>query len=249
MKFLIYIVLFSMAPMTVMKNPADSRTAISVEEMSKDIKKIEEFYKNTPAYSITVTHSSYKSYTATAPEDKMAGYFIKDAKNNYHSYSLGIHTLQNSKIKIAVDSVNKSILINEPDKSYTKEVKLTEIETMLKSCTSVKKETVMELTEYRFEFGKTKQYSAYGIWVNKSWQLQKIVLYFNAEFPSDPNDDKSPKTKPRAEIAFTNYKTNIKPVFKDHFDETKYIKISGDKYVTTEKFKGYTIYDLRVKTK
>jgi len=247
MVFKLYISVFITA-LSVAK-PTDNWNIITVDEMSKEIKKIEAFYKNTPAYSVSVTHASYKSYTATSSEDKMNGYFMKDAKNNYHSYVLGIHSVQNNKIKITVDSLNKSILINEPDKAFTKEVKVKEIEQMLKICTSVKKQNGTEISKYRFEFGKGTQYAAYEIWVNMDSRLQKIILYFNAEFPSDPDNDKSVKTKPRAEIVFSNYKTGIKPVYKDHFDETKYIKLSGDKYIPTEKFKNYKVYDLRAKTK
>lgn len=247
MVFKLYITLFLTA--ISLTTPTDNWKPLTVDEMGKEIKKIEEFYKTTPAYSISVSQASYKSYTAVTTEDKMTGYFIKDAKNNYHSYALGMHTIQNSKIKITVDSLNKSILINEPDKSFTKEVKTSDIGQMLKTCSAVKKITGTDGNRFRFEFGKSNTFSAYEIWTGKSAQIQKIIMYFNAEYPSDPNNEKSPKTKPRAEISFSNYKMNVKPVYSEHFDESKYIVIKNGKYEVTEKWKGYTVYDLRVKNK
>lgn len=248
MKLLIYIFGLSLLSSMVVV-PVDNWTAITVEAMATEIKKIEAVYKDNVGYSFSISHVTYKNYTTTTAEDKMTGYFIKDAKNNYHSYILGVRTIQNSKVKITVDSINKSIQINTPDRSFTKEVKLSEVENMLKICSVVKKQDVSSGKKFRMEFAKTKKYSAYEVWVNSSSQLEKLVMYFNAEFPSDPNDEKSAKTKPRAEVLFTNYKTGLKPVYKDYFDETKYVTAKGDTYVGATNYKDYKIYDLRVKTK
>ncbi|MFN3342284.1 MAG: hypothetical protein ACK40M_06275 [Flavobacteriales bacterium] len=248
MKFLIYIFSLSLLS-SAMVVPVNSWTAITVEDMAKETKKIESVYKVNVGYSFTISHITYKNYTTLTPEDKMTGYYIKDAKNNYHSYILGVHTIQNSKVKITVDSVNKSIQINSPDRSFTKEVKLSEVEEMLKICSAVKKQDVTTGKKFRMEFSKTKKYSAYEVWVNSSSQLEKLVMYFNAEFPSNPNDEKSAKTKPRAEVVFADYKTGIKPLYKDYFDEAKYITLKGDGYVASSAYKDYKIYDLRVKTK
>ncbi|MFZ5553170.1 MAG: hypothetical protein ACOZCO_08655 [Bacteroidota bacterium] len=247
MKFLIYIVLFSITPMAVMKNPVDGWTAITVEEMAKETKKMEAFYKNTSSYSFKISHATYKNYTTTVTEERINGYYIKDSKNNYHSYIMGTHTIQNSKVKVTIDSTNRMIQINQPDRSFTKEVKMKEVEDMLAVCTSVKKQT--GAYKYKLEFDNKHTYSAYEVWSNSSSQLEKIVMYFNAEFPSDPRDEKSPKTKPRAEVVFSDYKTGISPSYKEHFDESKYIKAKGETYVATDAYKNYKVYDLRVKTK
>lgn len=248
MKFLIYIVSFSLLSSMVLA-PADNWTSITVEDMAKETKKIESVYKDNVGYSFSISHVTYKNYTTAKSEDKMTGYFIKDAKNNYHSYILGVHTIQNNKVKITIDSLNKSIQINSPDRSFTKEVKLSEVEDMLKICSSVKKQDITTGKKFRMEFSKTRKYSAYEVWVNASSQLEKLVMYFNAEFPSDPGDENSAKTKPRAEVLFTNYKTGLKPDYKSYFDETKYITFKGDTYVGSSTYKEYKIYDLRVKTK
>ena len=230
-------------------SPVDTWSTITAEEMAKETKKIEEFYKSSSAYSFYITHSTFKNYTTTVAEDKIKGYYVKDAKNNYHSFIMGTHTIQNAKIKMTIDSLNKMIQVSKPDLSFVKDVKLNEIEEMLALCTSIKKQKGEETKKFKMEFEKKYTYSAYEIWVDNESRLEKLVMYFNAEFPSDPNDEKSAKTKPRGEIIFSNYKTGIKPIYKDHFDESKYITLKGDKYVAAEKYKDYKIYDLRVKTK
>lgn len=220
---------------------------ISISDMTNNIKKIEDFYKNTSSYSLKITHKTFKSHTETKVEDFSNGFFIKDAKNNYHSYSLGIHTIQNAKYKLTIDSTNKSILVSDPDKAFTKEVKVSELKDFLKICTAIKKYNGEKNDYYKFEFGKTGTYKAYEIIVNENWQITKIKIYFNTEVLSDPSNEKSAKTKPRGEILFTDYKTGIIPDYKKYFDESQYITVKNNEFNPTEKFKGFTVYDLRVK--
>ena len=243
----IFLIVVASAAMFSFRMITDNWAAVSVDDMTKKIKEIEGFYKDNSAYTIKVTHASYKSYSATVAEEKSQGYFIKDAKNNYHSFAMGIHTVQNAKLKITVDSVNKSILINDPDKTYTKAVKTDDLSGYLKVCDQIKKIKGTNYDRFRFEFGKTQTFSAYEIWTGTDNRIEKLVMFFNAEFPSDPNEEKSAKTKPRAEIIFSDYKTTVKPVYKDHFDETKYITLKDGNYVASDKYKGCKVYDLRTK--
>lgn len=226
--------------------PGQDWETITVEDMTKEIKSIEDFYKGTSAYSIKVTHKTFKNYTTSVMEDQSNGYFIKDAKNNYHSFAMNIRTVQNGKIKITIDSLNQNILISEPDKSFTKEVKVSELKDLLKVCSKIKKMDSEETDKYRFEFEKSSTYSAYEIWTNSDHRIKKLVLFFSIELPSDPDDEKSAKTKPRAEIDFSNYKTGITPVYKTWFDETKYVILKNGIYEPTEKYKKYIVYNLKV---
>lgn len=220
---------------------------VSADEMTKKIKEIESFYKTTKAYSIVVSHKSYKNYTSNIPEDQSNGFFIKDTKNNYHSYSMGIRTVQNDKVRITIDSLNKSILINQPDKSFSREVKISELKDLLKTCSKMKIGTWSNIDKLRFEFSRSSSYSAYEIWTSTSYRITRVVIYFNIEIPTDPDDEKSPKTKPRAEIVFSDYKTGISPDYKKYFDETKYIVFKNGEYAATDKYADFLIYDLRVK--
>lgn len=227
--------------------PDSNWETVTASDMSKEIKSMEEFYKNTSAYSIKIVHRTYRNYSATKIEDESTGFFIKDAKNNYHSYSMGIRTIQNSKMKLTIDSLNKSILLNEPDSYLSKEVKISELKDLLKLCSAIKMNKEEGAKKYRFEFNKGGSYSAYEIWANSSSQIKKLILFFNTEVLTDPSDEKSAKTKPRAEISFSDYTTGITPDYKKYFDETPYIQLKNEKYSGVGKYKGFEVLDLRVK--
>ena len=89
---------------------AQNWTNATKEEVAKEFEVINSWCRNTPAYSMIVTHTSYEDHTTTIPYETMSGYFKKE-NNNYHSYLLGIHTIQNAKYRVVVDTSNKIILI------------------------------------------------------------------------------------------------------------------------------------------
>ena len=56
-------------------------TDITKEEMSGVFEKLNNWFKNSNSYSLTITHTSYKNYQTNEPFEKSVGYFKKEYKN------------------------------------------------------------------------------------------------------------------------------------------------------------------------
>lgn len=216
---------------------------ISKDELVKALKEVDNQYRSLETYSLTVTHASYKDYTASVPADKATGYFIKD-KNNYHSFLLGIHTIQNSRIKVVADTSSKVIILANPDKVMSNAFSQADLEAGLKACRLVK---VIELNKektYRMEFAENYPFTAYEMKLSKDGLVKELVMFYNRSVQTDPDDKNSPKVKPRVVISFSGF--NKDAVAKSEFDETRYVAIAAGQVKLAEKYRTFKVLDQRV---
>lgn len=239
-----------MAVLFFMSGTAFSQTVwktISKEEFLKVLEKVEKLYRTGSSYSVEVSHASFKDYATKTVHDKSTGYFIKDSKNNYHSYLMGIHTVQNEKYKVVADSAKKSIMVSGRDASLDKAMNPVDFSKSMEKCTAIKYYVSGTNTLYRVEFSKNYPYNAYEMETDADAQVKKLILYFNSELPLDPNDKNSKKSKPRVEITFSNYKKNAAVSYSEHFDHSKYILQKQGKWIAAGKFKDCKVMNLIVK--
>lgn len=224
---------------------------ITREEFEKVKSLLENFYSKNTTLSMTVTHASYKNYTTEIPHEQVAGYFRMN-KNNYHSFLMGVEAIQNEKFKISVDSSQKLILVANPDnlgkEGGIKEMMKFNYELSRSQITAYKIAEVKGGKIHRVEFTQKLPYTAYEMDISEEGLLRKLVIYYRNEYPSDIEDEQSPKTKPRLSITFSE--VSKVPVFsKDEFDHNKYITISDKKILPSTQFSGYKVADLRVSEK
>lgn len=214
--------------------------------MAKVFEKMNNWFKNTPAYSMKVTHASYENYTTTVPADRAVGYFKKD-KNNYHSFLIGIHTIQNNDYKIVIDTAQKIMLVASPDQlvwnSYTTDNYIY----LLQECSAIKVTTIGTDKKYRLEY-KEGPLACYEIVVDADGLLKEVVSFYAKAIKKDENDKNSPKVKPRIVITFSGYEK--KPVFnyKKDFDESCYFIKKGSKVIPVERYKKFKFSDQRLVT-
>lgn len=218
---------------------------ITKEDMANVFEQLSNWFKNSSAYSFTVTHVSYENYKTIVPYEKSVGYFKRD-KNNYHSFLLGIHTIQNKKYKISVDTASKIIMVANTDSSIWDTYKLDDYKVLLESCATIKMFNQTTDKRYRLEFREGYPLSSYEFLIASNGVLKEITWYYAKEVQKDPDDEHSQKVKPRLSITFSDYKKN--PVFnyKNEFDESAYFLNKGNKLVVTEKYKKFEISDQRL---
>jgi hypothetical protein len=216
---------------------------ISKEEIGKVFEKTNTWFRETPVYSLDVVHASFENYTTPLPADKAIGYFKKDGKN-YHSFLLGIHTIQNTEYKIVIDTAEKIIAVANPDQltwlKYTQE----DYKVFLKSCTAVRTSKTGRYTFYRVELPENNPITAYEFLLDEKGLAREINWYYNKEVKKDEN---STAAKPRMSISFSGYNEAPSFNYSETFSEVPYFVKKNDKLVVTEKYKNFRLLDQRVK--
>jgi len=220
-------------------------TSLGRPEMAKLFDKMNNWFKNTASYSLIITHASYENYNTMVPVERSVGYFKKD-KNDYHSFLLGIHTVQNSVYKIVIDSSEKIMMVANPDQLTWNTYTAGDYEVMLKNCVAVKKMNNSVEKKYRIEFAAGSAISHYEFVFDQDEFLKEVISYYGLEIKKDGDDKNSPKVKPRISILFSGYK--ISPVlnYKEEFDESKYFFRKNGKLVPAERYRTFKLSDQRI---
>lgn len=219
--------------------------SISKDKMAKVFEQTSSWFKNTSHYSVNVTHASFETWSKTVPFEKSTGYFKKEAEN-YHSFILGIHTIQNSKYKIVLDTANKTMIVASVGKSIWNAYTLEDYQYTLKSCTSIKMTNFGKDKKYRLEYGEGYPLERYELLVANDGLIKEVTMYYSKKIPRNPDDENSEKVKPRLNITFTGYKKAPSGTDDNEFDENRYFIKKGNKLLPAKRYQNYTLSDQRL---
>jgi hypothetical protein len=237
--FIIMLFCFSFQGMRAQDN------SISKEEMGKVFEATNNWFRTTPSFSMGVTHASFENYTTEAPADKTSGYVIKEG-SNYHSFLLGIHTIQNKYYKIVIDTAEKIVVVANPDQltflSYTQD----DYKVFLKNSTATKMIQAGKYTYYKVELPAANPISFYEILKDEKGLLREVKWYYNQQIRKDPNDASS-NVKPRMSISFSNYNESPKPNYTETFSESPYFIQKDGKLVVTVAYHTFKLLDQRIR--
>ena len=218
-------------------------TPISKEETGKVFEKTNTWFRETPVYSLDVVHASFENYTTSSPADKAVGYFKKDGKN-YHSFLLGIHTIQNKDYKIVIDTAEKIIAVANPDQLNWLKYTQDDYKVFLKNCTAIRTSKTGRYAFYRVELPENNPVAAYEFLIDEKGLAREISWYYNKEVKKDEN---SPAAKPRMRISFSGYNEEPSFSYSETFSEEPYFEKKNDKLVVTEKYQHFKLLDQRIK--
>jgi hypothetical protein len=215
------------------------------EEVLPAFEKAINWFLITKSYSVNVVYTSYMNHTTTIPYDKSDGYY-KRSGNNFSSSAMGVHVLQNDKIRITVDSVNQLIVINNSSEVSQAPVDISSFAMLLEKAVSIKKQRLANgVLTYKIDFDKSNIYKSYEFSLDEKGLLKNIKYYYNQELKADEEDENSVKGKPRIEITFNGYETNIKFNAEVDFSEKKYLKEENNKIILKDSYKKFEIKDYR----
>ncbi|CAN5526245.1 hypothetical protein BH10BAC1_BH10BAC1_13370 [soil metagenome] len=218
---------------------------VSKDNMAIVFEQMSNWYKNNTNYSVVVTHTSYQTHTTTVPYEKSVGFFKKE-KNNYHSFLLGIHTIQNTNCKIILDTANNAMMVANVDNSIWTAYTLEDYKYTLKMCKEIKVVTINTDKKYRLEYSEGYPLERYEFIVAADGSLKEVIWYYSKKIPKDIDDENSEKVKPRLSITLSAYKKLQSGSNKNEFDETKYFVKKGNKLFPSEKYKNFTLSDQRI---
>jgi hypothetical protein len=220
---------------------------ITIDEYEKKCLQVEEFYKKHTKYSVNVLHSSYQGHASNAKlYERSEGYFRRDA-DQFHSYLLGIHTIQNETVRIIVDSVQKTIHVSNVEKLSTEQAMPVSWMFSKKSIEKCYEIPFGKSRVYKLSFPKGGSYTSFEIKISEKMNIEEIVFYYSSSYPSDPGNPKSPKVSPKLVISFSGF-SQTTPITKNDFSTQRYITIDkNNKILPTSAYQSYRLMDARIK--
>lgn len=203
------------------------------------------FYSDHKHFYVEVTHATYKGHEAQVPYDQSAGYFYRD-NDSYHSFFFGIHTIQNDKYKVTVDTLSKTISVADPTPSSEQDLMQTNYDNAHTYITSYEEAITDKGNLYRVKFNDVPAYSSYTMLQTDEGQLLEVTIYYRKAIAEDARDTASKKIKPKLSISYSGF--NAKAVFdvKKEFDTSKYFTVTANKLVATTKYLTFKILDKRI---
>lgn len=216
------------------------------EEIASEFKKINEWYINNISYSIDITHNSYEDYKSKIPHETSKGIFVKN-NTCYHSFLLGIYTLQNENYKVVIDSMNLILLLSNPDRSFNNLVNIQDYLDGLLVCKTIKKsEPSLSERRIRLEFSTRSPIEAFELVYFPEGNIKEMTTYYAGKVKKEGAKQEEIRKKPRLSLSFTNYNLNPK-LTQDEFSEKKYLSVSkGKKPLLIGSYKKYKLSDQRI---
>lgn len=219
------------------------------DETLKAIDKAVSWFAKTPMYEVKVTYSSFVNYTINTPTDKSEGYYKRNG-NNFNSHIMGTHTIQNDRMKILVDTANQIIVINNKSNISDMPVDTSSVSKMLENVKSIKKQkNESGLIVFKIEFKPNSMYSFYEFSINEKGLFKYVKYYYSQELIEDEEDENSIKGKPRIEIFYSSYNSNVKLFTEADFSEKLYFKEENKKIILNTNYKNFEVKDYRYAVK
>lgn len=204
--------------------------------------KSSDWFSKNKNYKVDITYSSFTDHSSTSAHDTYNGFYKKD-NSNFHSSAMGVNTIQNEKMKLTIDTVNHMIILNnktEMNQAPADSKKFSELLDKVKSITKQKGDN--EEITYRLEFKPNALYHSYEFKVNGKGLLVFMKYYFSKELKEEDN---AMKGKPRLEVSFSNYQTNVGFNYEKEFSEKLYLKEERKKIVLNDKYQKFEFKDYR----
>ncbi|MFL5763548.1 MAG: hypothetical protein ACJ77K_06355 [Bacteroidia bacterium] len=216
----------------------------SKAEISVAYEKAIQWFSGNSSCSVSLNYASFMNYTTLIPSDESSGFYRK-SKTNFHVNSVGIRTLCNGQYCLVADTANQIIVLKNKTEQ-TSPIGSKDLDNLLSHVQAMKKMDLKNgITAYRLEFKPNDIYTAFEFRTNSSGTFDRITYYYSKEAKEDEDDEKSPKGKPRMEISFSNYATNVK-FSEGEFSTAAYVKENGRKILLNEHYKNFELKDYRV---
>lgn len=211
-----------------------------------------DWFVKTNSYKLKLKYVSYKNHISNEIKETSEGNYMRSA-NNYKTEALGILTEQNNEAKVVVDTLDKLIIISNPEALKFNLANTTDLLSLLNNTKSLKKKVAENNSTYRIDFKPNVLYDAYEFTVNTKGILESLVFYYSEKTEQDYGNmaNEEPikiKIKPRLAISFYDYETNVKLNEKD-FKVNDIVFNDAKKITLLNKYKHYQLKDYRYSKK
>ncbi|MFI5171125.1 MAG: hypothetical protein ACHQFW_01985 [Chitinophagales bacterium] len=220
-------------------------TGISAQHAFDLLQQANSWYYKNETWAMKIRLTTYAGHESTVVEDESVN-LVKRFKTSWYSSVMDVHTIQDDKTKITVDSMEKVMLISSSDKRSSVIPMDTLSMALLKSCASIKLKKLADGQVMVLQFRKNPLYDTMEITIGSDKRFKKLKLFLSVAQPLNPDDEDSPKAKPRLEMTFMEYRTNIAYNEKE-FNVSAYIRMDGNTVSTTSAYSQFDLKDTRYK--
>lgn len=215
---------------------------ITKSEYEKDFAQAKAFYSS-DAYSFAITYKSFFGHNAQTPYETDYGSHLKDGKSIF-SRIPGQLTVQDMGVRCVIDSIEKVLILSEPDYTYDWNIEDVVYETTM-SYAKIERKTEGNVKTYRISYPSEFPYEKTEIELNTQGLIASITTFYRELQPLDPEVENSPQDKIKFRIELTQYTNEIR---RTNFQKLEYYIQKKDKsYVPSNAFSGYKIKDTRIK--
>jgi hypothetical protein len=210
--------------------------------MAADLLAMSQYFQRMHTYQLEMTDASFENYTTDVYHQKATGYYKRNGYE-FHSFMMGVHTIQDNVCRLTIDSAKKLMIVADPTKSMDNKLALSDYEFLLKIATKLQKAKVGDYLYYHMEFEKDYQFTAYDITLKDSLPVKAVMYYSKKVKQGDKLQ------QPRVEMNYDKWLLNV--VDKETaFSISKYVEKKGGEYFLTPAYAGkYKLLDQRVLTK
>jgi hypothetical protein len=198
-------------------------------------------------YSFQLDYRSYKDHNEREPFETATGVYKKSGKN-YMCNVLGIKTIQNSRMKITIDSAEKLIVLTAPQNISPAAMNLDQVRDLLDNAKSLTKKIVGKYTTYRIEFNKNELYQSMEYRFEAEGGLTQLSYYYAEQTDRDYNENGDMidmRLMPRLDVCFSAYKQEKSG--EGEFAESNIVVQQNNKLIASGKYRGYEVKDYRFK--
>jgi hypothetical protein len=241
----IYILTLLLPLGIVNANAGSSTDTISSDAFLEVVRTLTDRYNGLSGYSVDVLYRTYTTYETAATEDEYKG-FIHRKGFDYSSCAGNVLMLRNSRVMIAVDSVDKTVVVSDPRPDIAPEMLEFQSSWVKNSAKSITSEIKNGLHYYKVVFKVGFSIKSYEFALTASGFLSRIVVYYDFKREEGfGNETRMVSYSPRLEITFGEY--NLKPVFKnDEFSEKRVLKTSNNKFYFLPTGSPFQLFDQRL---
>jgi hypothetical protein len=212
------------------------------KNVAEEFSRIAKWFSTQEDYSFKIKYASFMNYNSGDAFETSDGNVVKKGKN-YHTYLLGVHTIQSSKCKLVIDSSKKIMAVADRDK-LTFEVLDPQIQSkLIENYKAVKEKTDKSGRWIRVETTHG-EITACEMLIGNDKMVKRVIYYYKKEVKTD--DNKGWETiSPRLEISIDNL-ISKKELIKEEITEGKFIRWEKDKPMLTGNFSSYKLIDNRI---
>jgi hypothetical protein len=212
---------------------------ITFDQIKPIFDRIERYYKGD--YAIWSEITSYKGHTSTQPEDRSTGYIYKKG-SVIEAIKLGIYSIQDSRIKIIVDSSEAMVGLTYPDTAHLvsfDQYKAQQAAQIIERITLAESDRFIQL---EFHYKKGGEYENISLRIVSSGMIEEMTLFFANEIAYKGTNGTLKKDKAKVQMKFKEI-----PLREAKFAHkiSDIIIPQGQSYALTNAYKSFELIEFR----
>lgn len=241
MKKLIIILIPAIVPMLVFSQSNWEKADAAV--FMNAIREYEQTISENESYSLETNYSIYNDFTDELPVQTFRGTLICRSGKELNVSQMGHLMVQNTEMNLTIDTLNKQILLQNPDHSFYYRKTVQDYSVFSEMAETVYQKQVNGKTSYMLELKKGYPYRAMEfVFLEKSF-ISQIIIYSNRPYYEEGDGYSGDQAK--IVLDFKNFRKGKTVDFSSFTTIKDCIAIHNNEISPVGRFKHFEVIDLR----